>query len=126
MRECNAEYAMRRTRMKALALAAALLGVVALSGLSTLRAQEAAAVQISVKDHRFDPAEIKAPAGKPFTLRVKNLDATPMEFESQALRVEKVIAGNGEATINVRAQKAGRYDFFDDFNHKAHGVLVVE
>jgi plastocyanin len=112
--------------MKALALAAALLGVVALSGLSTLRAQEAAAVQISVKDHRFDPAEIKAPAGKPFTLRVKNLDATPMEFESQALRVEKVIAGNGEATINVRAQKAGRYDFFDDFNRKAHGVLVVE
>jgi plastocyanin len=112
--------------MKALALAAALLGVVALSGLSPLRAQEAAAVQISVKDHRFEPAEIKAPAGKPFTLRVKNLDATPMEFESQALRVEKVIAGNGEATINVRAQKAGRYDFFDDFNRKAHGVLVVE
>jgi hypothetical protein len=117
---------MQRTRLTALALTAALLGVVSLSGLEPLRAQEAAAVEVSVKDHRFEPAEIKAPAGKAFTLRVKNLDATPMEFESHALRVEKVVAGKGEATISVRAQKAGRYDFFDDFNRKAHGVLVVE
>jgi len=115
-----------QTNMKRVAWAAALLGVVLLSGLIPLRAQEAAAIQVSVKDHSFEPAEIKAPAGKPFTLRVKNLDPTPMEFESKALRVEKVVAGNAEATISVRAQKAGRYDFFDDFNRKVHGVLVVE
>ena len=117
---------MQRTGMKRLALAAVVLGLVALPGPGPLRAQDAASVEVSVKDHSFEPAEIKAPAGKPFTLRVKNLDATPMEFESKALRVEKVVAGKGEATINVRAQKAGRYDFFDDFNRKAHGVLVVE
>ena len=73
-----------QTNMKRVAWAAALLGVVLLSGLIPLRAQEAAAIQVSVKDHSFEPAEIKAPAGKPFTLRVKNLDPTPMEFESKA------------------------------------------
>src|SRR5262249_4672465 len=83
------------------------------------RAQEAAVtIEVSVKNHKFEAAEIKAPAGKAITLKVKNLDSTPMEFESKPLRIEKVIAGNSEASINVRAQKAGRYKFFDEYNEK--------
>ena len=76
---------------------------------------------------KFDPAELQAPAGKPIVLRVKNLDPTPMEFESNSLRVEKVLTGNGEAVINIRPQAAGRYDFFDDFHASTtKGVLVVK
>ena len=41
-------------------------------------AQQAASVSISVKNHRFQPAEIHAPAKVPIELRVKNLDPTPM------------------------------------------------
>ena len=32
-----------------------------------------------------------------------------------------------DATINVRAQKPGRYEFFDEYNEKvARGALVVK
>ncbi len=50
-----------------------------------------------------------------------------MEFESKTLHVEKVVAAGGDATINVRAQKPGRYEFFDEYNEKtARGALVVK
>jgi hypothetical protein len=91
-----------------------------------LSAQESAAVAISVKDHKFDPAEPHAPANKPLAIRVKNLDGGPMEFESNALRVEKVISANGEGVVNVRALAPGRYEFFDDFHQQTRGFLVVQ
>jgi plastocyanin len=91
------------------------------------RAQDSVEIAVTVKDHKFDPAELQAPAGKPIVLRIKNLDATPMEFESKTLRVEKVLTGNSEAVVNVRAQKPGRYEFFDEFHEKTtRGVLVVK
>src|SRR6476646_2561984 len=88
-------------------------------------AQQAASVSISVKNHRFQPAEIHAPAKVPIELRVKNLDPTPMEFESVSLRVEKVVTGNGQGIIRLRPLEPGRYNFFDDFHQETTGVLVV-
>jgi hypothetical protein len=88
-------------------------------------AQQAASVSISVKNHRFQPAQIHAPAKVPIELHVKNLDPTPMEFESVSLRVEKVVAGNSEGVIRLRPLEAGSYNFFDDFNPQTTGVLVV-
>lgn len=91
------------------------------------RAQEAVPVQIVIKGHRFQPAEVRVPAGRPIALQVRNLDPTPEEFESKTLRVEKVIAGNSEATIRLRPLDAGRYRFFGEFNEAtAQGVLVAE
>ena len=79
------------------------------------------------ENHAFDPAQIEVPAGKPVVLRIKNLDASRMEFESKSLRVEKVLSGNGEAVINLRPQKPGRYEFFDDFHAATtKGVVVVK
>ena len=88
-------------------------------------AQQAANVTVSVKNHRFQPAEIHAPPNVPVELRVKNLDPTPMEFESVSLRVEKVVPGNSEGIIRLRPLSPGSYNFFDDFNPKTAGVLVV-
>jgi len=90
-------------------------------------AENAVEIQLSYKDKKFDPAEISAPANTPIVIKLKNLDAKAMEFESKTLHVEKVVAGSGEATINVRAQKPGRYEFFDEYNEKtARGALVVK
>ena len=91
-----------------------------------VRAQEAVNVSVSIKNHRFQPAEVQAPANMPIILRVKNLDPVPMEFESVNLRVEKVVTGNGEGIIRLRPLAPGRYNFFDDFNQQANGVLVVK
>jgi cupredoxin-like protein len=88
-------------------------------------AQQAASVSISVQNHRFQPAEIHAPAKVPIELHVKNLDSTPMEFESVRLRVEKVVAGNSEGVIRLRPLEPGSYNFFDDFHQETRGTLVV-
>jgi hypothetical protein len=113
---------MTATRPKMLAL---ILALFCLSGAAAL-AQDAAILQLSIQKHRFEPSEIRAPANRPITLKIKNLDPTPIEFESVALRVEKVIKGNTEAVVNLRPLKPGRYNFFDEFNPQAKGVLVVE
>jgi Cupredoxin-like domain len=90
-------------------------------------AQQATEIQLSYKDKKFDPAEISAPANTPIVIKLKNLDAKAMEFESKTLRIEKVVAGSTDATINVRAQKPGRYEFFDEYNEKvARGALIVK
>jgi plastocyanin len=85
------------------------------------------ALQLSIKDHRFEPASLSARAGEPIAIIVKNFDATPEEFESKALKIEKVVAGNGEITVRVRPLKAGRYAFAGEYHEEtAKGELVVE
>jgi hypothetical protein len=106
--------------MAMLLFAGALIGAIAQTA-----AQEATTISITVKNHHFQPAEVHAPANAPIVLRVKNLDPAPMEFESVSLRVEKVVTPNGEGVIRLRPLSPGRYNFFDDFNQEANGVLVV-
>lgn len=90
-------------------------------------ADEPQTFTISIKDHKFDPATIEAPADKKFKLLVKNLDATPEEFESHDFKREKIIPGNSEATISVGPLKPGEYKFFGEFNEKtAQGKLIVK
>jgi hypothetical protein len=108
------------------------VGFAFLAGLGALAALAPAALaqqalSVSIKDHRFSPSELHAPANTPLTLTVKNLDSTPEEFESKHLRVEKVIAGNGTVTLKIRALEPGKYRFFGDYHEDtAEGFLVVE
>jgi Cupredoxin-like domain len=110
--------------MRKLTLAA--ICAIAMLPVSPSQAQQATEVQVSYSNGQFQPSELRAPADKPITVRVKNLDAKAMEFESKSLRVEKVVAAKSEGVINVRALKPGRYEFYDDFNEKARGALVVQ
>ena len=67
-----------------------------------------------------------AAADQPIVIKFRNLDRDAMELESDSLRIEKVVAAGKDATIKVRAQKPGRYEFFDEYNEKtARGALVV-
>jgi hypothetical protein len=115
-----------RTLSKAV-IFAAVTALLPLAATTATNAQGATEIQLSYKDKKFDPAEISAPANTPIVIKLKNLDAKAMEFESKTLKVEKVVAGASDATINVRAQKPGRYEFFDEYNEKvARGALVVK
>jgi hypothetical protein len=114
-------HALTTTRNLALAAICATL-----LPLSAASAQQATEVQITYSGGQFQPREVRAPADKPVVFRVKNLDAKAMEFESTSLRVEKVVAAKSQGVVNVRALKPGRYEFYDDFNDKARGALIVE
>jgi hypothetical protein len=90
-------------------------------------AEGAASVKLTLKNHKFQPAEPRAPANTPITIEVTNLDATPSEFESKTLRVEKVVAAGATITLQVRALAPGRYRFFDDYHEDTtEGFLVVQ
>jgi hypothetical protein len=90
------------------------------------RAEPAAEIRVTYSNGQFQPGELRVPADKPIVIRVKNLDAKAMEFESTSLRVEKVVAAKSDGVVNVRALKPGRYEFYDDFNDKARGALTVQ
>ena len=83
-------------------------------------------VEIVVKDKKFVPSEVKAPANARIVIQVKNQDAVAMEFESKSLKLEKVVAPNSDGLVRVGPLKPGKYEFFDDFNMSNRGTLIVE
>ena len=100
-------------------------GVLALSGsLTSAHAQE---LTVTIKNHRFEPTELRVPAGKRVTIYVVNDDPTPEEFESVSMKVEKIIPGKSKGLVRVGPLTPGRYDFFGDFNQDtAKGVVIAE
>ena len=82
---------------------------------------------LTIREHKFEPAELTVPAGKKIKLLVENKDATPEEFESSELNREKIVVGNGTITVFIGPLDAGRYPFFGDFHQEtAQGVLIAK
>lgn len=82
---------------------------------------------LTIRDHRFEPAELQIPAGTKVKLLIKNLDSTPEEFESNELHREKVVPPGQEVTVFIGPLDPGTYPFFGDFNPKtALGKIVAK
>jgi hypothetical protein len=110
-------------RLHLLLSAATLLGF---SVLGTAHSAEPEALLV-IKNHRFEPTELKVPAGQRIKLVVHNQDSTPEEFESHSMNREKVVPGGAKATIYIGPLKPGRYDFYGEYNEAtAKGVVVAE
>lgn len=105
------------------------LAAIAFLSLATFGSAQAAEPEalLVIKNHRFEPAELKVPAGQRVKLVVHNQDSTPEEFESHSMNREKVIPGGAKATIYLGPLKPGRYDFYGEYNEAtAKGVVVAE
>jgi plastocyanin len=84
-------------------------------------------ITTTIRNHRFEPAEVRVPANKRVTLTVINDDPTPEEFESPRLKVEKVIPGKSKASIRIGPLKPGNYPFIGEFHEAtAKGVVIAE
>jgi len=82
---------------------------------------------LAIRNHKFEPTEIRVPAGKRVSIYVSNEDATPEEFESSALKVEKVIPGKSKGLVRVGPLAPGRYEFIGEFHSDtAKGVVIAE
>jgi len=83
-------------------------------------------VLLTLREHRFAPAEIQVPANARVRIVVDNQDATPEEFDSHALNREKVMPGNSRTTIFIGPLAPGRYPFMGEFNAAtAQGAIVA-
>ena len=80
-----------------------------------------------IRNHRFEPAEVKVPAGQRVRLIVHNQDSTPEEFESHDLNREKVVPAGAKVTIYIGPLKPGRYGFYGEYNETtAKGAVIAE
>ena len=90
---------------------------------------QAAAQEINlvIRNHKFEPQELRVPAGKRVSIYVANEDPTPEEFESATLKVEKVIPGKSKSLVRIGPLAPGRYEFIGEFNaDTAKGVVIAE
>jgi len=82
---------------------------------------------LTIKNHRFEPAEITIPADTRVKVVVKNLDPTAEEFESYELNREKIVPGGKEIIVYIGPVKPGRYPFFGEFHQdSAKGVVIAK
>ena len=101
-----------------------LLGLAMIAGKAFAAEPE---VLLVIKNHRFEPAEIKFPAGQRVRLIVHNQDATPEEFESHDLNREKLVPAGSKVTIYLGPLKPGRYLFRGEYHEAtAQGSVIVE
>jgi plastocyanin len=92
-----------------------------------VRAEDTYSATITIRNHRFEPSEIHVPAGRQILLTVVNADPLSEEFDSKALKVEKVIAGGKEGSVRLRSLDPGRYPFAGEYHaDTAQGVLIAE
>jgi plastocyanin len=108
-------------------LSIALAALMSTSLLTTGVAAAEPEALLIIKNHRFEPAELKVPAGQRVKLVVHNQDSTAEEFESHDLNREKVVPPRAKAAIFIGPLKAGRYTFTGEYNEAtAKGVVIAE
>ncbi len=98
-----------------------------LSTLSIIRplfAEELPTYTIVMKDGQLTPSRLVVPAKVRFKIILQNTGRTAAEFESLALRKEKVLSPGAQSFIVIRSLSPGEYTFFDDF-HQATGQGVI-
>ena len=101
--------------------------LIAVANLSVSAYAESPVVELTIHEHRFEPADVKIPANTKIKLLIKNRDASSEEFESYELKREKVITGNSEGVVFIGPLSPGVYSFFGDFNpDSAQGRVIVE
>jgi len=84
-------------------------------------------IQITIKDHRFSPSEVRVKADTKIKLIVTNDDQTAEEFESSSLNRERVVRAGQSITIFLPPLKLGSYDFYGDFHpDTAQGKIIAE
>lgn len=109
--------------MRTFLISAAVL--LAAAGAATA-APEARTITLTLKDHRFTPDKVEAPAGQRIRIELINLDAATEEFDSLDLGVEKDVTPKGRINFVVGPLKPGAYSFMGELHaDTASGTLTA-
>jgi hypothetical protein len=71
---------------------------------------------LTLKDHKFSPAELTIPANTKVKISLKNLDKETAEFISDDFKGGKLVPGGKEASFFIGPLKAGVYEFHDEYH----------
>lgn len=81
---------------------------------------------IAIHKEGFVPAQLELPPGVKVKLTITNEGDLPAEFESFDLSREIIVPVHRSVTIFVGPLRAGRYEFFNDFNPAMRGNITVK
>lgn len=102
-------------------------GVLAAGLILPALAQDSGLLPVTLKDHRFTPAEIHIKANTPAQILLTNSDSTAEEFDSSSLHIEKVVPGGGKGIVRLAPLAPGRYPFMGEYHSgTAQGVVIAE
>ncbi|HEY2071777.1 MAG TPA: cupredoxin domain-containing protein [Rhizomicrobium sp.] len=84
-------------------------------------------ITVTLKDHKFTPSVITVKANEPVVIHLINNDATAEEFDSVALKVEKVVAGASAGDVHIRPLGPGKYPFMGEYHAAtAQGFVIAQ
>jgi Cupredoxin-like domain len=84
-------------------------------------------IAVTLQNHLFTPAVIHVKANTPVVIALTNKDGQAEEFDSTALKVEKVVAGNSEGDVHIRPLSPGKYPFMGEYHFEtAQGVVIAQ
>ena len=89
-------------------------------------AADTPSANLAIRNRAFEPSELSVAAGQKIELHVRNEDAAASEFESHELHREKIVPAGQEVVVHIGPLRAGRYEFFDDFNPKSRGHIIAK
>lgn len=88
-------------------------------------AEEVAKFEIVARDGRLSPEKLEVPAGVKLRITLRNESKTPVEFESQELRIEKVVAGDAASAVTIQPLKPGVYQMIDEFHAETGKMQII-
>jgi hypothetical protein len=84
-------------------------------------------IAVTLQGHKFSPSVIHVKANTPSIIALTNKDAQAEEFDSTALKVEKVVAGNSSGNVRIRALAPGKYPFMGEYHPgTAQGLVIAQ
>ncbi len=118
-----------------IAIAVVVVGLMALSGIlqntsaTTVSAEDkVGATEISMKNVKFNPVEIRATAGASSKVAIKNSDLFVHTFTIEGRGVDVTIIGGSEKLVEILSLPAGTYEYICTIagHEDMTGTLVVE
>lgn len=84
-------------------------------------------IKIELKNRTMNPNVIEVAANTAFTIEVNNTDNTAEEFESNSLKIEKIIPPKRSAKFKVKPLSPGEYEIFGEFHmDTCQGKIIVK
>jgi len=83
-------------------------------------------LRLVLHDHTFSPEQLDVPAHVKFRLQVRNDSDKTIEWESDELDREEVIAPGEERAVFIGPLEPGTYPFYDDRHQASKGALIAK
>lgn len=101
--------------------------VAMVAGLSTASATDIKDVHLVLRNHQFEPSQLRLSSGQKYRLIIRNEDDAAEEFESYDLNRSKFIPAGRQANVYVGPLSAGTYTFVGELHEDtATGSIIAE